>query len=134
MAGKVIATATEIVLGDMLATFTREQLFGMAAKDANKAGIVLANDRVKVFLQDDAGVPVEFTASIYIQRGAMSDDEAREVAKVADERKASAIAKKTEEQDRQAREKRAAFELGQESTFGALRNIETLHVAAQKLE
>jgi hypothetical protein len=130
MAGKTIPTATEVVLGDALASFDREQLFAMPTVDVNKAGIVLANERVKVFMPDGDGTPVEFTVSLYIQRGAMSEDEAREVAKVADIRKANANAKKQEEQDRLAREKRAAFELGQESTVHAIRNIASLNQAA----
>lgn len=134
MAGKAIATVTEIVLGDMLATLTRDQLFAMPAKDANKAGIVLANERVKVFMSPGVGeAPIEFTASIYIQRGAMTDDEAVEVARVASERKASADAKKAEEQNRLAADKRAAFELGQSSTLGALKHVNELAAAAGNL-
>lgn len=133
MAGKAIATVTSIVLGDMLATLEREQLFTMPTVDVNKAGVVLVNERVKVFLQDDNGVPIEFTASIYIQRAAMTDDEAHAVAKVADERKANANAKKLSEQETLAREKRAAFELGQESTVHAIRNIASLNAAADAI-
>jgi hypothetical protein len=133
MAGKAIPTATEVILGDRLVVLDREQLFTMPTVDTNKAGVVLVNERSKVYLADGDGVPVEFTVSLYIQRSAMNDNEAHAVAKVADERKANATAKKLEETERQGREKHAAFMLGQESTIGAIRNIGVLQQAADAI-
>lgn len=133
MAGKAIPTVEHITLGDMLAQFTREQLFSMPTVDTNKAGVVLCNERVKAFVPDDDGVPREFTVSLYIQRAPMSEDETAAVAKVADERKANADSKKAEEQAKRERETRAAFDLGQQATIGALKQLDTLQSAAAVL-
>jgi hypothetical protein len=132
--GKAIPTVTEVTIGDMLASFTREQLFTMPTVDVNKAGVVLSNERIKVYMAPaDGEAPVEFTVSLYIQRAAIGDDETAQVAKVASERKANADAKKLDEQARLSREKTEAFKLGQEATFGALRQLETLQTAAAQL-
>lgn len=133
MAGKAIALATEIVLGDMLAVITREQAYSLPASEYNRNGVVLVNERVKVFLPDENGVAREFTASLYLQRVPLTDDEQAQVNATAAQREANARAKKAEETERLAREKRAAFELGQESTMSALKNIGALTTAAQAL-
>lgn len=133
MAGKAIPTVAEIVLGQGLLTLNAEQANGMPVAEFNKAGVVLLNERSKAYMAGPDGKAVEFTVSLYIQRAAVSDDEQDQVNAVKADRDGKAAARKQEEQDRLAREKRAAFELGQESTFGALRNLETLQSAAHTL-
>jgi len=133
MAGKTVTLASEIVLGDRIAVIDAQQAYGLPVTEYNRNGVVLLNERVKVFLPDADGVGREFTASIYLQRVPLTDDETAEVAKVATERKANADAKKTDEQNRLAREKQAAFQLGQDATMSALRNISALSEAARTL-
>lgn len=104
----------------------------LAAESYAKNGVVLVNERVKFTVVQD-GIPVGYTASLYVSREAVNDDEAAKVAKVADERKAASKAREDEETERLAREKRAAFELGQSSTMTALRNVGDLVASAQAL-
>lgn len=133
MAGKAIPTTNEIMIGDAVLMLEGKQLQAMPTAEFNKAGVVLLNERVKAFIPSEDGPAVEYTVSLYIQRSPVNDEERDAVNAVKAERDGKAAARKQEENDRLAREKRAAFELGQESTFGALRNLETLQSAAHTL-
>ncbi len=97
-----------------------------AGVEANTFGarcrVVLANERIKVQIPFGE-LPCTYTLSLYIQRDAINDNESVEVAKVKDERDGAKAKRESDETERLAREKRAAFQLGQESTMTALKNI-----------
>ena len=130
--GKRLTTVEEISLGDALCVLTAEQVLGMlpdAENPFNKAGVVLVNERFKGNVKDTDGNIIEVTASLYVQRAPIGDDERAEVAKVAGDRQESADKKKRDESDKLAREKREAFKLGQESQLDSIRNIAVLNAA-----
>lgn len=97
-----------------------------------KTGVIVANDRIKFRLTVN-DIPTEFTASVYIQRNAINDDESKAVATTKEERETAKAARDNAEQTKNEREKKAAFELGQSATMSALRNIGELAAGAQAL-
>ena len=99
-----------------------ELLRSLEPQDFNKNGVVLCNERLKVRIMHGK-VPVTYTVSMYAQRDAISDEETAQVATVKAERKTAAEDKAEAETERQAREKQAAFRLGQDSTMHALKNV-----------
>ena len=133
MAGKAIPVVRCIELGNIV-SIDAETLSGMVAVDHNKNGVVLANERFKGKITLTEGeAPVEFTASIYIQRAPMDDDERDTVAGVKTEREAKAQDKADNERRQRERDIKAAFDMGQSSTLGALKNINELATAAGHL-
>lgn len=124
-------TATEsVVLGPV--TIPVDVLRALGVEDVNKNGIVLANERMKVRIMH-GDVPVTYTLSLYAQRDAIGEGEQEQVAKQAADRKLATSEREATEQAKRERETRRAFELGQESTIGALKNIETLTNAARSI-
>lgn len=109
-----------------------EVLRSLGVEDVNKNGIVLVNERMKVRIMH-GDIPVTYTLSLYAQRDAIGEGEQEQVAKQAADRKAATSEREAAEQTKRERETKRAFELGQESTIGALRNIETLTAAARSI-
>jgi len=126
----LMAKDDTVVLGPL--EFAAGMIATLSPEDVNKNGIVLASDRIK-FMVDIDGKLVNVVASVYIQRDAVDETEAANVSKVAAERDAARKLKDEEAANKLAREKQAAFELGQQSTVSALRNIETLAAGAKVL-
>lgn len=134
MAQKLTVAGESIELGPV--TLATADVVALVAQDVNGRGIVLANDRIKTIVPvevDGKTVHVTYTASIYIQREPLNDDESAKVAQMAKDRETAKRLKADEEQQKRERETRRAFELGQESTVSALRNINTLAEGAKVL-
>ncbi len=127
---QTIETA-EILLGHL--TIPAGLLPTLAAESYAKTGVILQNERINFVLMH-GDVPVKYTASCYVQRDAINDTEALEVAKVKELRESNAAAKEAKETERQAREKKAAFELGQESQITAMKNIGVLAAGVRALD
>lgn len=124
-------TATEsVVLGP--ASIPVDVLRAMGVEDINKNGIVLVNERMKVRIMH-GDIPVTYTLSLYAQRDAIGEEEQQQVATQAAARKLATSERESAEQTKRERETKRAFELGQESTIGALKNIETLTNAARSI-
>ena len=119
----VVVSASAFALGP--ATMDLSTVEKLSAQDYNARGVVLVNERVK-FTRIIGDMPVEFTASLYVQRAAVGNDEAAKVTDAASSRKAKADEKAKAEAEKLAAEKRAMFQLGQESTIGAIRNVDAL--------
>lgn len=128
---KADQTATDAVaLGPV--SIAVDMLRALGVEDVNKNGIVLANERIKVRIMH-GDIPVTYTLSLYAQRDAIGEEEQQQVATVAAERKQVTQEREAAEQTKRERETKRAFELGQESTIGALKNIETLTNAARSI-
>lgn len=148
MAGKAIQAKAEIALANGMFVLTAAELQALEPLDGDKgvarAGIVLLNERVKdVYImheeRDAAGTviaqhPVLYTASIYVQRAPITEDELDAVKVKAEDIDGKKKTKAEEEQTKKTREVRAAFELGQSATLTNLTNIGTLVQAANALE
>jgi hypothetical protein len=133
MAKKIDApvyTADTLAVG--LATIPVEALIQAIPEDTNPRGIVLSNERTKVTLMVE-DTPIVYTVGVYISRDPLNDGESAKIDKMAAERKVAKADREKTEHDRLAREKQAAFTLGQQSTVEMLRNIETLKTAADSL-
>ena len=128
---KVPVAQSSITLGPI--TLDAKAISELAAASYARTGVVLSNERIKVVIPWGE-VPCTYTLSLYIQRDAVNDAESLEVAKVKDERDGAKAKREQDEQDKFAREKRAAFQLGQESTMTALQNIGQLAAGVQALQ
>jgi len=120
-------------VGDEIVSLPIAGLTVIVPEDFNKAGVVLVNARRKVMVDIGDGHYVTVTASLYVQRDAINEAEELKVKGIAAERKANADSKKREENERLASEKRAAFDLGQQSTLGMLNNVDQLARAASAI-
>ena len=113
-------------------TLDAQAIAALPVESFARTGVVLANERIKVQIPFGE-LPCTYTLSLYIQRDAINDDESVEVAKVKDERNGAKAKRESDETERLAREKRAAFQLGQESTMTALKNIGELAAGVQAI-
>ena len=129
---KLTVAGDEITLPCGLASIPTADLRELLGQSVNARGIVLANDRIKIHVMHD-DKPVEYTLSLYVQRGPLDEAEAESIAATAAERKERKAADENAEQTKRERETRRAFELGQEATFGALKNVVTLAEAGKAL-
>lgn len=138
MAGKVINVAgAEVVLANGLVTLPTDILRELPMTDYARNGVVLANERIKAFVNhedgDGAPRPVEYTISIYVQRAPLTDEETAGVhAKALD-----GDTKKQQRAEETAKERqgaiKSAFELGQSGMLSAMNNIGTLAAAASAI-
>ena len=136
MAGKVLNMAAEIVLADGLVILPAEVLQGLPFKDYARNGVVLANERTKAMIFHGEGenrIPVEYTVSIYVQRAALDEEEAKGVAAKAADGDFKKRQRTDDDTAKKEREVMRAFELGQSSTLTNLNNIGTLTAAANVL-
>lgn len=124
-AGDAIALADGIKIAP-------DWLKAIAPEGFSKKGAILLNQRVKVtILHGD--IPVTYTLSCYAEREPVNDTESAAVASVKAEREGNAAQREAAEQAKRERETRAAFNLGQESTMSALKNIGDLAAGARAL-
>lgn len=137
MAGKALAVVqNEIVLADGIVAIPTDVLRAMPVQDYARNGVVLANERIKAFVMHGEGDdkrPVEYTISVYVQRSALTDDEANGVKAKALDGDTKKKTRAEEEQAKKEREIARAFELGQSATLGAMNNIGTLVAASQAI-
>ena len=87
-----------------------ERLVATAPVEANKSGIVLCNERSKVRAMVN-GKAITYTVALYIQREALTDDEAADVTRIAKERTEAADKRKADEDNKREREIKRAVEL-----------------------
>lgn len=95
-------------------------------------GVVAANPRIKFYVTHGEGEQaqtVAYTMNLYAMREPITDSEAAEIKAVA----AGQKARKDAVAETAAREKKAAFDLGQSATFSALKNVGDLAAAAAAL-
>lgn len=112
-----------------------EWLKAAAAEDFARNGVVLANERTKIVIMDEAtGLPVSYTLSLYASRSPIGEEECAKVDGIKAEKTAAAAVKAEAEEAKQAREKQRAFELGQQSTIGAIQNLSALAQGARVLD
>lgn len=130
MADKATVAHDGVEIGPF--TLDNETLTGLTAQDANKNGIVLANERRK-FLVKHGDRFVTYTLSAYIQREPLDDDESARVEAAAKDRQAKADAKAKQTAEERERAIKASFEMGQQATMNALQNIGALAAGAQAL-
>ena len=129
---KVPTSAPDQVIELAAFGITQEWLRGAQAQDVNGRGVVLANDRQKVTILHGQA-PVGYTLSLYVQRDPITEEERAQVMEAADERKQTKAEKEAAELTKRERETKRAFELGQESTIGAMKNLSVLAQAAHTL-
>ena len=120
----------DVTLGPV--TIPQAWLTSVPVESYARNGVILANERIKVVIPVN-DVPCGYTLSLYVQRDPITEAEAAKVESTKTERDTAKNDKVKAETERLAREKRAAFELGQESTMNALKNIGQLAQAAQLL-
>jgi multidrug efflux pump subunit AcrA (membrane-fusion protein) len=135
MAGKAVSVlqGDTVALGDNIAVLTRDQLLSMAPQDKNKAGIVLGNYSQTFAIVDAEHNVIDYKVTLYIQRSPISDEEKAAVKAIADDRTASAAAKKLAEEQKLAREKAGMFKMGQDSTLDILERQAVIAAQAQAL-
>lgn len=114
-----------------------DELVTLPAEGFARTGVILANAREKrilmVPMSDGTHRPVTCTVSLYVQRDAIDDHEAEQVAAVKSERDAKAAERDAKEQATIKAEKRAMFELGQQSTLSNMRNVTDMVQSARAL-
>lgn len=129
------ATATpasvDITLGNVV--IPTAALIALPVDSYVRNGVALINERVKVVIAH-GDTPVTYTLSLYIQRDPVGDAEALAVAKVKAERDGTKATKEAETDAKRQRETRAAFDLGQQSTMTALKNIGDLAAGVNALQ
>ena len=131
MAKQKYDTATgDVQLGPL--TIPAGTLEALPIEDYGRNGVVLTNERIKVNISH-ADLPCIYTLSLYVQREAWTDEERDSVVKTAEEKNVAKDKRERAEQDLCSREKKVAFELGQESTMSSLKNIADLAQAARAL-
>lgn len=128
----VTYAAPNIALG--IVSIPVATLTGLPVEDFTQTGVKLVDERVKVTLPDANGVPTNYTLSLFIQRAPITDDERVKVAEVKANKTADRDAREQKEQQRLQREKKAAFDLGQESMVNAMSNINTLAHAVNNIK
>lgn len=89
-----------------------EVLRALPESDIAKTGVVLCSERRKVNVIMPDGKPAQFTASIYISRDPVTEDEYTRMTQTAEERDAARAEKERKELEQQQRDKQAAFEMG----------------------
>lgn len=97
-------------------------------RGVTKSGIVLDNHRETVRVMQN-GKPVTYTVSVYVQRDAINDDEAKAVAETAEEREANAAKRKKEDDDKREREIRRACEITESGVANGFKSA--LQLAAE---
>lgn len=102
----------------------------LPAAEANARGIVLTNERLKVRVPAGDRA-VEFTLSLYAHREPITEAEAAALTKASETQAAKRKTKTEEEQAKRERETHRAFQLGQEATIGAMKNLGDLAQAAR---
>lgn len=120
----VLYEALAVALGPV--SIDTSMLQSLDVESFSQNGVVLTNERTKITLKDTNGVPVGYTLSLYIQRDAITDDERIKVLETKDERTRNKMEREQKDAEKRSREVRSAFDLGQESSLTALRNIDTL--------
>ena len=114
-------------------SLARSVVCALVAESFARNGVVLANERIKVNIPN-GDLPCTYTLSLYVQRDPWDDSERDAVASTKEERDAAKKERELVETERLAREKRAAFQLGQESTMSALKNIGELAQGVRTLQ
>ena len=138
MAGsKIEVVRDNVTLGGGIVSIPVDVLAGMVQESAARNGIVLANDRQKITIMvpegDGSHRPVGYTLSLYVQRDAITDAERDAVNAAKSEGDAKKDDRTKKEREDRERAVKAAFDLGQSSTLGALRNLGDLAAGAAVL-
>ena len=130
MADKLTTAGDTVSIGPF--EIASDTLTLLPVEDANKNGMVLANERRKVLVKHGDKFVV-YTLSAYIQREPLDDGEADKVKAAAADRDQKSKAKKEEAQAERERAIKASFEMGQSSTISALKNLDALAQGARHL-